>query len=433
MSKRWLVAMSALAQLSCCIARGARVKTPRGDRNIEDLGVGDEVVVVDPVTREQHVGLVSAVRSAKRECAVINTSRGSLRLTPSHPLFDSARREWAPAGDWILGLRSALVHVDGDAHVMSVERFVGIDDVFDVSVSHPLHTFVADGVVVHNKQPLTSPCTTASGDAVRSDDRCSCPLGDGFVVCRDDVATCACVGLASPASAVSFSSRWAFALGDSDISLRDGSKWSRLRCGDSPRALTVIGGDGVGWFDDQRLLAFRERGDCFLEHDLAIPDGGSTWGQLWFLDNGQDTTSPRVVSIDDDVLLAFRDSRIWLEPKRAANGQPAPSWYSWNQTAGWQRYEWRLEVLSSNTYRVWPRFRVGNGAVKEAGTFVAPIDVDGGLKTLAAWYAEGNAFSFADDAGVRALSLGHQSSSSGGETVLHVADFALSNEGWVGP
>ncbi|MBE2248785.1 MAG: Hint domain-containing protein [Myxococcus sp.] len=33
-----------------CVARGARVRTPSGPKPIEDLMVGDEVVVADPKT-----------------------------------------------------------------------------------------------------------------------------------------------------------------------------------------------------------------------------------------------------------------------------------------------------------------------------------------------------------------------------------------------
>ncbi|MGV3625709.1 MAG: Hint domain-containing protein [Archangium sp.] len=188
--KRWLVVMSAMAQMACCIARGAKVKTPRGLRLIEELKVGDEVVVVDPSTLEEHVGRITEVKSAKRECSLIN----SLRLTSAHPLFDTEKNEWAPAGDWLLGSRTHFATVKGPSKAEHVERFVGIDEVFDLSVDHPLHTFVADGVVVHNKTPLgRNECRLADSTAVEPNASCRCGTDAGRIKCDSrDFAACSC-------------------------------------------------------------------------------------------------------------------------------------------------------------------------------------------------------------------------------------------------
>lgn len=419
MSKRWLVVMSAMAQLACCIARGSKVKTPRGERRIEELAVDDEVVVVDPSTLEEHVGKISAVRSAKRECSLIN----SLRLTSAHPLFDTDKNEWAPAGDWILGSRAHFATIEGPAKVVNSERFIGIDEVFDLSIDHPLHTYVVDGVIVHNKEPITGPrCQTADGVGVFSGDSCSCPIGTGTVDCSGTVGACSCASAPPPASTTVLLSRWSASDGDDENDLRDNGTWARLTCGPSPRSLTVVPGADVNWFRADGALAFRNFGDCFLEAELQVPETGSTWGHLWFLDRGQATASRRIVRVDDNVLFAIHDARVWFEPVGA------PPFSSWNLAGNWQRYEWQLELLSPTTYRYWPRFRLGNGTVKGADTFVSP---DGG--TLANWYDAGNVFTFSSDAGTRVISVGHQSNGTSGGTVLHVADFALSNAGWIGP
>ena len=227
MHKRWVVAMSAMAQLACCIARGAKVKTPRGEVSIEDVVVGDEVIVVDPQTLEQHVGRVTAVRSAMREAGRLD----GLTLTSAHPLFDPEKYEWAPAGDWLLGVRATVQTMNGPRRVARTERFAGVEEVFDLSVDHPLHTFVADGVVVHNKRyPITRPpCAGPDGGYVSPvDERCVCPHPDesSAFECPFDggVATCAC------SSDITFFSDWRTASGRTGDAVTDGAKWTHVPC-----------------------------------------------------------------------------------------------------------------------------------------------------------------------------------------------------------
>jgi hypothetical protein len=152
-----LVGAAALAASSClfCVARGSRVRTPRGERLIEELAVGDEVLCVDPVTGVLVAAALREVRSAVRECVSLSFAGVELVVTSDHPLYCPATREWAPAGDWALGRRTQLLHVDGETVApVAVERvsaFAGVRTVFDLTVEHPLHNFVANGALVHNK------------------------------------------------------------------------------------------------------------------------------------------------------------------------------------------------------------------------------------------------------------------------------------------
>lgn len=191
-----VLAAAALALTACgglfCIARGALVSTPRGKRRIEDLVVGDLVWCIDPESGERVEAPLVQVRSAKREIMRIEGEGFSLRCTTDHPLYDPVAKEWSAAGDWVLGKRTALLRVEDGARPSVVQvstRLVsdGLADVFDLSVDHPLHNFVADGVLVHNKSPprMARTCANANGVSEREFSSCSFPDGGtGLTQCN---------------------------------------------------------------------------------------------------------------------------------------------------------------------------------------------------------------------------------------------------------
>lgn len=135
-----------------------RVRTADGERPIESLAVGDLLVVVDPVNGARGVSRLCAIRTARRETIALSTATATLRCTSDHPLYDPLARQWAPAGDWALGHRTHLLAVSQEAVQPApvLQRVVdaGVADVFDLTVEGEPHTFVAEGLVVHNKSPL---------------------------------------------------------------------------------------------------------------------------------------------------------------------------------------------------------------------------------------------------------------------------------------
>jgi hypothetical protein len=155
--KNLLRALVMLGQLSACgvtncVARGSRVRVPGGTRRIEELSIGDEVLCAEPASGVTHVTRVTAVRRSRRECVRLDR----LTLTWDHPVYCPTDGSWSPAGEWITGTRSEVLVVGPEraevTNVVEREAAAGEHEVFDLSVEHPLHNFIAEGVLVHNKE-----------------------------------------------------------------------------------------------------------------------------------------------------------------------------------------------------------------------------------------------------------------------------------------
>jgi hypothetical protein len=197
MKNQLLGVLSAASLLSCspisCIARGTLVWTPRGLRRIDELIEQDTVWCVDPATGEHVASPITAVKSAKREVMRLSGETFSLSCTTDHPLYDPLARTWAPAGDWVLGQRASLLLVPEDGSTPRVvavtgrEVAAGVCEVFDLTVAHALHNFVAGRVLVHNKTIRLS-CPAPDGGSTFGGDRCICAdAGAGTTSC--EVAT----------------------------------------------------------------------------------------------------------------------------------------------------------------------------------------------------------------------------------------------------
>ena len=108
------LSLTACGPVVSCVARGARVQTPRGGRAIEDLRVGDEVVVANPATGLTVVSHITAITSATRECGSLEIGGRTLKLTSDHPVYDPVAKGFFPAGDWLLGDRKHLLEIGDD-------------------------------------------------------------------------------------------------------------------------------------------------------------------------------------------------------------------------------------------------------------------------------------------------------------------------------
>ncbi len=155
------LALACTIEETSCIAEGAMVTTPTGLVGIESLSVGAVVLSMDPATGEHSSSAIVRVVSAERECVAIHFGESTLVCTPDHPLYDPAEGAFAPASEWVEGKRGELL--DGDRKRVRVDRVdldAGVRRVFDLTVEHPLHNFLVEHVLVHNKTTVdTAPAT----------------------------------------------------------------------------------------------------------------------------------------------------------------------------------------------------------------------------------------------------------------------------------
>ncbi|MEZ4336094.1 MAG: Hint domain-containing protein [Sandaracinaceae bacterium] len=201
-SRLLLAGLLGLGGTACtsCIARGARVSTPNGLRPIESIAIGDAIHGVDVEARSLVATTVTAIRTATRETMRFTFGDGALRLTTDHPVFCPDEGVYAPAGDWVLGKRAALLRRTdaGLAWVLVEADLAGaeVHDVFDLTVASPHHSFLAEGVVVHNKSPLDAGvlCTDSTGLTHAEGDSCTCEGALGRYVCEGAVAVCSACG-----------------------------------------------------------------------------------------------------------------------------------------------------------------------------------------------------------------------------------------------
>lgn len=154
-----LIARSGLTACDSCIVRGTRVRAPSGSRAAEGLVAGDEVLAFDVVRFVSVPRRLTAVaRSASREIFEIRVGGSVVRATAQHPFWVTEKRAWVRADALVAG--DVLVLLEGDDPLpASIESITTVTreeptDVFDLTVDGPEHTFFADGILVHNKEPL---------------------------------------------------------------------------------------------------------------------------------------------------------------------------------------------------------------------------------------------------------------------------------------
>lgn len=169
----WLLGCAgAAATPACCVAAGSRVRTPDGEVPIERLGIGDAVLSFDVQRGVLVPTRVSAIRSALRSCVSLRAKTSTLVCTPDHPIYMPDRASYEHAVAAIPGRPVALASAEGAraTAVDSVGIPSGLHTVIDISVESPLHNFVAEGVLVHNKEFADCSWAEASPDLVTLDE-----------------------------------------------------------------------------------------------------------------------------------------------------------------------------------------------------------------------------------------------------------------------
>jgi filamentous hemagglutinin len=159
-----------------CFAAGTRIATPSGDRPIEDLMPGDEVLSFDPESQEIRRGEVTRVFAhEKRPYRELSLPTGLVvGITGNHPVYAANRGGFVPAralegGDSLLTLAGGEAARASEASLATAfegRKLRGT--VYNISVAQ-YENYFAGGVLVHNKTLDASPPADAGPGADAAD------------------------------------------------------------------------------------------------------------------------------------------------------------------------------------------------------------------------------------------------------------------------
>jgi len=154
---------SSCGDVDSCVEEGTLVETADGPLAIETLRVGDSVLSVDPGSGAKFRARVTHTRSAWAWCRKLQLDEGHVWLTAEHPLYSPELGAFEPAERWFSG---ELVQTLGrDGQLVATDPGTWFERrpcrVIDLTVSSAPHTFVANGIVVHNKSMLPECVTDA--------------------------------------------------------------------------------------------------------------------------------------------------------------------------------------------------------------------------------------------------------------------------------
>ena len=129
-----------------CFLAGTPILRPEGHTTpIEQLRVGDMVMAYDEADGQLKADAVKETFTHQATAYLV--VNGHLRVTPEHPVYANGR--WVEIGT--LGVGDVLLNAQGQPEpITSMERMQEAATVYNLEVN-PYHTYVAGGIVVHNK------------------------------------------------------------------------------------------------------------------------------------------------------------------------------------------------------------------------------------------------------------------------------------------
>lgn len=141
-----------------CFKKGTKVRTPKGDVNIEDVKVGDIVMSYDDIKKkivENKVKEVLVHKDFKDPATILTLEDGSKTyVTKKHPYYSPADKKFKHLKEFKVGDK-VLVQKDGELKELGIKGFKdqGFFDVeYNLHLSKGPHTYFANGAVVHNAQ-----------------------------------------------------------------------------------------------------------------------------------------------------------------------------------------------------------------------------------------------------------------------------------------
>ena len=134
-----------------CFPAGTMILTPNGEKPIETLSIGDDVISKDGINLIEDILIHESGDIVKiKASGMLDTF-----VTKEHPYWvmkkNSDTPEWIPVGQLVKGDKICLKNQDGCTwvDVDLVEPINKVMEVYNLTVSNE-HSFVANGAVVHN-------------------------------------------------------------------------------------------------------------------------------------------------------------------------------------------------------------------------------------------------------------------------------------------
>lgn len=137
--------------LRCSFGAGTPVHTPDGERPIEEIAVGDEVLAWNADTGEVEVRLVTETYSIPQKHVYALTVAGeTLRITEDHPVWIESEQAWVDMALVRAGMTLRLA--DGSTvTVEAVNLLAAAEPVYNFGVEGLENYFAGEaGVLVHN-------------------------------------------------------------------------------------------------------------------------------------------------------------------------------------------------------------------------------------------------------------------------------------------
>jgi hypothetical protein len=128
----------------------------RQAKEIQQITPGNSVLTYDlihnkPVKR--YVKKLHVHENGPWKCLTINNI---LRLTDNHPVWMN-NKSWKKAGKLKVG--DMLLNSDGKSiMIKSIKRIESSTKVYSLSISEPEHSYFAEDILVHNREPLPCDC-----------------------------------------------------------------------------------------------------------------------------------------------------------------------------------------------------------------------------------------------------------------------------------
>ena len=136
-----------------CFLAGTPISMADGStRPIEEIQAGDTVFAYDEASKQMKPDKVKVVHPVVERdfYLVVN---GKMKLTPNHRVL--SKGEWVEIGQLAVG--DTLTAPDGEpVPIEKIEKVEGKVKVYNFAVN-PYETYVASGVIVHNRKQETTP------------------------------------------------------------------------------------------------------------------------------------------------------------------------------------------------------------------------------------------------------------------------------------